>query len=250
MFAQERTALILDCLVREPRQSAAELQKRLGISRSTLRRDLIELEEAGRVMRVHGGVVLAGRAVGEPSFDRKQRHAVRAKQAIAKAVAAEIAEGSQVFVDGGTTCLHAARLLMAREDLTLWTNSIRLLAEAERSLAAVHCIGGQVRGRSMSLFGGLAARWLGQLHVDVALIGASGVDAAGPRTADLNDASLKRDAIEAAERSWLLADVTKWRQPAAVRFAEWGHFDAWFAERSEHLSIDLPADRGCEFRRV
>ncbi len=242
MFVQERVARILEALDQRPRQSVTDLQERLGVSRSTLRRDLIDLEAAGEVLRVHGGVVRSGAGYHEPTFDRKQQRSVRAKQAIAEAAVERLPSEGHIYIDGGSTCLRVARLLLVRPETVIWTNSIRLLAEAENARAVVNCVGGQVRPRSQSLFGGVTSRWLADLRFDVAVLGASGLDDAGPRTADLHDATAKQSAMASAESTVLVADSQKWNAPAPVRFAAWDQIDVWVVDGADVATAGLPRE--------
>jgi DeoR/GlpR family transcriptional regulator of sugar metabolism len=53
----ERQARILELLGASGRVVAAELEGALGVSAYTVRRDLDELAQAGRLQRVHGGAL-------------------------------------------------------------------------------------------------------------------------------------------------------------------------------------------------
>ena len=79
MWAHERHRRILSMLETRQRLSAAELARLLDVSRETVRRDLVALEQAGQVRRVHGGVVLPGPAV-EPPFRQRMRARLREKR--------------------------------------------------------------------------------------------------------------------------------------------------------------------------
>ena len=62
MLAEERFALILDLLTEKRTATVQELCEALNASESTIRRDLTELDRQGRLNKVHGGLVLGGRA--------------------------------------------------------------------------------------------------------------------------------------------------------------------------------------------
>jgi DeoR family fructose operon transcriptional repressor len=67
--------------------------------------------------------------------------------------------------------------------------------------------------------------WLKHLRFDFALVGASGLDAGdGASTTELMEAAIKKEAIARARRSVLLADASKWRQTAPIRFGAWRDF--------------------------
>ncbi|PTT92835.1 DeoR/GlpR transcriptional regulator, partial [Pelomonas sp. HMWF004] len=54
MWVAERHRLILDLLGTHQGLTTDRFAEALGVSRETVRRDLIELERAGRLARVHG----------------------------------------------------------------------------------------------------------------------------------------------------------------------------------------------------
>src|SRR5690242_21698511 len=77
MLKEERQQHILKTLRREGKILASELSTALNISEDTIRRDLRELDEAGRLQRVHGGALPRPPAVG--SYRARQQQAPAAK---------------------------------------------------------------------------------------------------------------------------------------------------------------------------
>lgn len=221
MIVHDRHARILTYLQQHPSSSILHLQRSLGVSRSTIRRDLVELEEQGEIIRVHGGVVHRDTLRGEPTYDRRGREAVAAKRLIATTTAALIPADCVVYVDAGTTCVEVGRQLAARPDLKILTHSIRLLIEVGDAAASLSCIGGEYRAVSQALVGGLALSWLDHLHCDFAILGASGLSSSGVSTTELSEAALKQSVIKRSERCIIVADQRKWEKPAAVAFADW-----------------------------
>ncbi len=70
MWAKERHRLILSMLSASQQVSANDLAQMLNVSRETVRRDLLDLEESGQVSRVHGGAVLPEPRSEEPFRQR------------------------------------------------------------------------------------------------------------------------------------------------------------------------------------
>lgn len=245
MFAQARHQRIAALLEEQGRWSVRDLQARTGASAATLRRDLAFLARAGRLVRSHGGVMRPGLGGAEPDFERKLRTAAAAKRALAAAALALVPARATVFVDAGTTTLEAGRQLLGREGVTVYTNSLPLLAEPPGGPARVVALGGEVRPLSRALVGGLALAWLEHLRFDVALIGASGLEeAAGPSTTELLEAAVKRAALGRARRTVLLADASKWAEPAAVRFAGWQDFSDLVTDRRPDRAARAALARG------
>jgi DeoR/GlpR family transcriptional regulator of sugar metabolism len=242
MIVQERHEAILRVLRRKPRIELPRLQRELRVSRSTLRRDLLELEHLGEVVRVRGGVVHAEFYKGEPTFERRRGRRVEEKRAIAVLAAGLVGENAAVYVDAGTTCLEVGRLLLKRADLRLFTHSIRLVADATDAEAPIVCVGGEYRRVSDALVGGLTASWLKQLRFDVAFVAASGLDADGCSTTEMTETIVKQEVLRRSARRILLADSEKWDCPSAVRFDDWSNIDDWVTDSG------LPADARAAIR--
>src|SRR5215213_7612058 len=93
--------------------TVAGLEKELGISAATARRDLALLERQGKVKRTHGGAVPPGLTQHEDSFQQRLGEAVEQKKRLARAAAALLGADEKVFIDSSTTAYYAARRILA-----------------------------------------------------------------------------------------------------------------------------------------
>jgi DeoR/GlpR family transcriptional regulator of sugar metabolism len=222
MFAQERQQKIIELLRERSRLSVPELVGELGASPATIRRDLTFLEDFGKIVRTHGGVLSPAMSDTEVSYDRKSRQELSAKIAIAEAAAAMVKDGDAIFVDAGTTAFRAGVKLLGRENITLFTNSIPLLSQARSPGCPMVALGGEVRSVSLALVGGELLGWMHRIRFDLSFIGTSGIDREkGPCTTELGEAAVKSAAVRNSRRAVLLADASKWVRAAPVRFADW-----------------------------
>ncbi|HAI11755.1 MAG TPA: DeoR/GlpR transcriptional regulator [Phycisphaerales bacterium] len=241
----KRQQQIRQILAHHPRCGVQELQDKLGVSRATIRRDLIDLEQQGVLVRVHGGVVHSDYLAGEPTFDRRHQQRSIQKRRIGQTASELIKSNQTVFIDAGSTCLEVARRLLLREDIKLFTHSVRVLVEAQRGQADVTCIGGTLRRVSEALVDTFALNWLENLHFDVAIIGASGLCLKqGLSTTELSEAAVKQEVITRSEQVILAADSSKAGHPTAVNFAKWDQVSDWVVDQK----IDRP--RGSRYRLI
>lgn len=231
MFAQERRNAIKKIIRERKRMNFADLQKRIKVSSATLRRDLAELEEAGEVIRVHGGVLDPAYVRSEISLDERVLRHHPAKKEVAAKASALIPPGASVYVDAGSTCLEAGKVLLGRKDIRLVTHSVALMAAAMQGEAEILCIGGELRRVSGALIGGPALEILSSIRVDYALIGASGLDEEGCSTTELSEAGVKKAVLARAKHRMLLADASKWRNASTIRFAAWKQFTDWVLDQ-------------------
>jgi DeoR family ulaG and ulaABCDEF operon transcriptional repressor len=136
MHASQRDQLILELLGESGFVAFQALNDRIQASPATLRRDLDRLEEAGRLIRVHGGARLPTAEDGAPASAAEvpklggipfhqniQRH-LAAKQAIGAAAAALCRPHESIIIDGGSTTLQMCRHLEALE-LQVLSNSLQ-----------------------------------------------------------------------------------------------------------------------------
>ncbi|MCA1686702.1 MAG: DeoR/GlpR family DNA-binding transcription regulator, partial [Planctomycetia bacterium] len=123
MLAETRRRLLLDLLARQGFATLDELVKVLGVSESTVRRDLETLDGTGSLRRTHGGAVSAGEERALPALEDRAATAVAEKEVIGRATALLIEDGDSVLLDGGTTTLEVARALLGRS-LQVVTNSL------------------------------------------------------------------------------------------------------------------------------
>lgn len=187
------------------------LSRHFGVSESTIRRDLAELANSGRVVRTYGGAALSPTDRREsPLSERIHVHRAR-KEAIARLAAAQIHAGETLILDVGTTVAALARQLRGRHDLHVITNNITALtALANDPDISLTVLGGSLRKMSMGTVGPLAELTLGRMTADKVFLGADGLVAGrGLCEANQEQAALKGKMIDQASEVFVLADASK-----------------------------------------
>lgn len=233
MYGSERRRHITESLAASGRVTVADLASGLDVSAETIRRDLSALESEGLVERTHGGAVPAvpgGRV--ERTLAARRAENVDAKSAIGRAALRLLpASGGSVLLDAGSTtaCLVEAMSAGPAEGygLTLITNSVPLADAVHRSgRECLHMLGGAARGLTGACVGAHTLRALQAIRVDVAFLGANGLDAErGLTTQDPEEAAVKSAMCGAARRVVLLADSSKFGRDFLVSFAELDRID-------------------------
>ncbi len=236
--AQRRADIL--AAVRSGSMHVADLAESFGVSEMTVRRDLRQLADAGRLERVRGGAVNVS---NERPFDVTAVENYDAKRRIGAAAAERIEDGQTVMLDIGTTTLEAAKCLHGRE-VTVITTSLAVFDEL-RDDPAIELIlpGGILRRNYRSLIGVVAEDSLRQLNADVLLLGTSAVD----QRLDVWDSTMvevpiKRAMIGASESVVLLADQQKFANRGHVRVCDGDVLDEIITD------VGLPAayDRAIE----
>ncbi|MFC5822501.1 DeoR/GlpR family DNA-binding transcription regulator [Nonomuraea insulae] len=211
----ERVRAIMNTLRTHDSVSVAELATEHGVSEMTIRRDLDELAQQGVVRRVRGGALSLLLRGEEPPFGVREREAVETKRLIGQQVAALIADGEAVVLDGGTTALEVARALVDRRVtvLPLALQPVMLLAAAPRVRLVLP--GGEVRKGELNVMGPLAQSSIGALRFDTAVVGCCGLSAEHGLTAhDLPEVAVKQAAMASAQRVIVACDSGKFTRTA------------------------------------
>ena len=209
MHNHERRSRLLELIRVRGFAALEELVRELGVSESTVRRDLDALEEQGSARRTHGGVLYAGGMPRLAEFDERQPANWAAKRAIAARAAAIIGDGETVLLDGGTTTYEVARLLVGRS-LQVVTNSLPVAnLFASESRTDLVLLGGYVSPRTGVCLGPYANELLGRLHVTTTVLSAAGISDEGLFNAHLLLAETEQAMLRAASRVIVVADSSK-----------------------------------------
>ncbi len=221
MLSEQRQAMILQYLEERRSVTVAELTEFLGISESTARRDITVLDKAGKLVKVFGGAVAleSHYLAQEPTVAQKSEENQEEKQRIARYAASLVGPEDFVYLDAGTTTGYMLDFL-EEKDAVFVTNAV---AHAQR-LAAMGCrvllVGGTLKAATEAVVGASAARMLRDYHFTKGFFGTNGVSReAGFTTPDVNEALVKRTALEQCRRAYVLADHTKFQVVSAVTFA-------------------------------
>jgi DeoR/GlpR family transcriptional regulator of sugar metabolism len=209
MLTSQRKKLILARLENEGQIVAKDLASELGTSEDTIRRDLRELAQAGRLQRVHGGALPASPAMGNLLL--RESVSPREKVALGRFGAAMIQPGQVVILDGGTTAIQIARHLDPALHATIVTHSPTVAVQlASHSLIDIIMLGGRLFRHSMVGIGASVIDAASRLRADLYFMGVTGVHpSAGLSTGDAEEAAVKRALHERAAETIVLASTEK-----------------------------------------
>ena len=223
---------ILQIAQSEGKVTVEDLAERFQVTLQTIRRDLSDLAESGRLQRVHGGAVLPEGAHNIGYEDRRRLNE-DSKAAIARLCAAQIPDNSSLFLNLGTTTEAVARALLGHRNLTVVTNNMNVanILVANES-CEIMVTGGVLRRSDGGLVGDLTTQVVDQFKVDVAVIGASALDEDGDLLDfDLREVGVSKAIIRQSRKTFLVTDGSKLTRSAPVRIASLRELDAVFTDR-------------------
>lgn len=249
MLAVERQNRILALLKQRRSMLLEALADELGVSASTIRRDLEQIEQTGQVQRTHGGVVFTGDkpANSRPyAFDQRLAYNLDAKRKIARAARALVQPGQTILIDGGTTTFYLAELLKDIH-LQIVTNSLPI-AEMFQNEDGVEVIltGGLIYPRYGLLVGPMTERALEEIHTQTLFISAAGMHEGVLYNQNLLLVQAEEKMIRQSQQVVLLLDTTKFGQQALSRLCTLSDIDVVVTD-AEPSARDrkLIEDAGC-----
>ncbi|HCP81237.1 MAG TPA: DeoR/GlpR transcriptional regulator [Octadecabacter sp.] len=213
MRVKTRQTKLIEIVRRREKVSVDDLAVKLGASRETIRRDLTQLSEIGKILKVHGGARIP-RALGEGTFKQRQSENVDAKVDIAQLAASLFEPGQTLFVDTGSTTLFFIEAIAAAsvEGLTLITNSTenaRTYAMA-KGTGQTFLLGGEFGAKNSQTVGTMAAAQIRSFRAHHAVLTIGALDArSGAMDYDINQAQIAKAMVEQSEAVTILADSSK-----------------------------------------
>jgi DeoR/GlpR family transcriptional regulator of sugar metabolism len=209
VLVEERRQRVLDLVTRRGFIALADLAQTLQVSESTLRRDLDHWQQEGVVRRTHGGAMFIGDASTLPALEERSSSQLEEKRAIARTAAGRIEDGETILLDGGTTTLEVARLLVGRR-LQIVTNSLPIagLFASSRETDLV-ILGGYVYPRTGVALGPLTVRMMEDVHVHQLIMSCGGITSKGLFNSNLLLVETERQMMRCADEVVVVADHTK-----------------------------------------
>lgn len=211
MKIEKRQTQIIEIIRRQGKVSVEELAALLATSRETIRRDLTQLSDTGKILKVHGGAKMP-RVMGEGPFKQRLSENVGVKMEIAKAAAALVEPGETLFIDTGSTTLFFAEAIARIPGLTVVTNSTeiaRTIATADTTSRAF-LLGGEFKADNSQTVGTMAATQVRSFRAHHAFLTVGALDArTGAMDYNIEEAQIARAMIEQSETITVLADSSK-----------------------------------------
>jgi len=225
--------LIMSALSAQGECRTSELAQRFQLSENTIRRDLLELEERGLLLRVHGGAVLVDQ---DAAYATRLEHSLPQKRAIGQAAATLIESGQNIYLDVGSTTQELVRVirdgLPTVTHLHIFTNGVKIAGELiGQTPYNVHLIGGEIYQNTFCTVGPSALAQIDQFRFDLFFMGANGVDPQrGWTNSNHMEVLVKRAVISRSKRVFALVDSSKWNLPSLAQIVPLAGVKHWIVD--------------------
>ncbi|WP_416353548.1 DeoR/GlpR family DNA-binding transcription regulator [Agrilactobacillus fermenti] len=210
MYKNDRLNLILEVLGRRKKISVKELQSITYASTSTLRRDIITLENDHKIIRKYGQVELVkSKNIEFPYLFRKQENE-QAKKQIADLAVDFVGDNMALFLDSSTTVTQMIPFLAKYKHLIVITNGIYDAIQLNNMPNIKTMVtSGRLEPGSGSILGNVAVEYLNNFRADLCFISCSSVDNQSIYMSNEEQASVKRRMQESSKQTILLCDASK-----------------------------------------
>ena len=250
MFALERQKKIIEILNREGSVFVNKLSVTLGVTEETIRRDLEKLEKQELLMRTHGGAVPIDESTYELSLETRKRTNVDIKMRLAKEAVKHIIPGDIIFLDASTTTFYMAKELKKMVNVTIVTNSLRVVGElANQENLKVILVGGVV-SNNQSVIGSLAERTVEENYfAGKMFLSSKGIDSdVGLLESNEKECGIKKIMMKNCRQRYYLCDKSKIGRVGFVKLAPLedvdfiiteAELDTQWREKLAELKIEL-----------
>lgn len=216
MLPDERFRRILEIIRKKQSVTVQELVKQIGISESTVRRDLAALDKKGLLHKVHGGATSIDAGFGvEETVAKKSLKNVDEKRRIAQYCAEIIRPDDFIYLDAGTTTEMMIDFLTEKK-ASYVTNGIMHAKKLMDYGFRVYLIGGELRAVTEAVVGEEALESLRKYNFTKGFLGSTGFRKSGFTTPDVNEALVKKTALSQCLDAYILADASKFGRISAV----------------------------------
>lgn len=247
---ETRQQTILHLLEQHKTLTIEELGNQLHYSRSTIRRDLLELERMGLLSRGHGYVTLLTSSAKEKPYRLRDTEFDEEKQTIARLAVDFLSDGLSMFLDAGTTIQRLCPHLSRYHNLTVVTNGLetaRTLTEAENPVG-LFLTGGYWRQGSMALVGEPAIDYIAQFQMDLCFFSCCGMDENGLYEASMQQSYVKKAMMQHAHTTIVFCDHSKFEHPYKFRLSSFSGIDYILTDCAPQPALlEAAAKAHCEF---
>jgi DeoR/GlpR family transcriptional regulator of sugar metabolism len=244
LLKKERQKFIIKQLNLHNKVLSTDLCQELNVSEDTIRRDLNELSENKKLVKVHGGALsnsYYGSTKEEDIYEQEK------KQHIAQKALSFIKDDMLILTSGGTTLRELFRILP--KNLTATFCTVSLIAAEEllkHPNIEVNFIGGKISKDAKICVGGDSILKISEMSFDLCFIGTNGIDAKkGLTDSDLEVVQMKKAMRKASKKLIVLAISEKLDSVCRANICQANEIDFLITELSpDSDSLSLYAKAG------
>lgn len=211
LSARERKEKIIELLIENNHIRVSALSNLFGVSRESIRHDLLALEKEGLIIKEHGVATLNRESIVDIDFAKRAREHATQKKKIGIVAAKLVEEGETIIFDSGSTTPYIARNIREIKDLTVITPSLKVTSElGGKKGITIIMPGGIFNSVGYSLYGPQTEEFFTKINANKLFLAIHGIDIEkGLTEINIHFAHLKQTMMHSARKIILVADSSK-----------------------------------------
>lgn len=222
MFANERYEYILNKINKDNSVTVSDLIVELNVSIETIRRDLLFLEKAGKLRRVHGGAISINQTKDFSVLEKRLEENIKQKNELTKKAMKYIEENDIIAIDSGSTAVIFANALKENfKKLTIITHSIEVInILSDCTDFNIISTGGMYLAKEKAFYGTIATDTLSNLHFTKSFVFPSAISLKnGIQDFCYELIDIQKLLIKNGSQVFFLADSSKFEKTANITLA-------------------------------
>lgn len=215
----DRRKYILENISKEGLLKVSELAVTLGVTPTTIRKDLNYLESKGLLYRAYGSALPTAAPVVDINLNNKKLINYDNKVKIGKCAASFIEENDSIIISSGSTLAVFAECIKPKGRLNIVSTAVNVSSFfGESKDVTVMQVGGILYSNTLSVVGNDAINTLSNVYCSKLFMGVDGIDMNfGITTGTMEEAEIMRQMIKSSEQSIILADSSKFGKKGFAR---------------------------------
>lgn len=232
MRKAERKKAIMREINLHNRVLSTDLSILLNVSDDTIRRDLKELSDDGKIIKIHGGA--ASLSFVAPFNVSNEVYALAEKKKIAEKTLKLLKNNMVILTEGGTTILELAKMIPDNLRTTFFTISPQVaITLSDHNNLTVISIGGNLLKNANLHVGAATINQLADLKADLCLLGANAFSIDGGLSdLDWEVVQAKKALIRSAKKVAVLAISEKLNTNQTIKICDLDKIDYLITELS------------------
>ena len=205
MLKEERHKIIMKEINLHNKVLSVDLSSLLNVSEDTIRRDLKELSDENRIIRVHGGAI--SKSLVRPFIADNNIYAHEEKKIIASKALLLIQNNMTILFEGGTTILELANQLPKNLNLNIFTVSPQVaITLSDYENINVYTIGGKLKKNANIHTGASVINEISGIKYDICFMGVNAISVDNGFTdIDWDTVQVNKAMAKASKQTVLLA---------------------------------------------
>ncbi|MGL4847729.1 MAG: DeoR/GlpR family DNA-binding transcription regulator [Clostridium sp.] len=173
MLTEKRYEIILDLLDENEVIKLSTIAGATNSSESTIRRDLIKLENKGLLKRIHGGAKSLSTKLNNKLNTVNKN--LKEQRILGEFCANLIQDGDYVYLDGSEISKHIIKNISLKK-VHFFTNSVELVIESAKNNIPIYLLGGTISNDSLMSFGSKTLEEIHGFTFDKSFLFADGIN--------------------------------------------------------------------------